>query len=133
MPQRFLYDHGINIKKDIKVRYVGSQESSIMGALNQTCLAAATWPPPWEALKKERREIREKLKIVWETEPLINNGLVFKNDLPKNVVDVVREVFLNLHKTDEGVKILKRLELSKFEPASNKDYQKIKKFIENFT
>ncbi len=78
MPQRFLQERGIDINRDIKNLYVGSQESSIMSVYLKKTAAASTWPPPWIAFAKERPEVAKELKVMWETSPLPNNGLVPK-------------------------------------------------------
>ena len=54
MPQYYLQNNGLNVMTDIENHYVGSQESSIMNVFLGETSAAATWPPPWLALSKER-------------------------------------------------------------------------------
>ncbi|MDE3143883.1 MAG: phosphate/phosphite/phosphonate ABC transporter substrate-binding protein, partial [Bacteroidota bacterium] len=76
MPQYFLYKNGININKDITNLYVGSQESSIMNVYLKETIAGATWPPPWRAFLKEHPQEASQLKIIWETESLINNSVM---------------------------------------------------------
>ena len=94
--------------------------------------AAATWPPPWQALSKERPELARDLKIKWQTSPLPNNGLVARHDMPATLVQQVANVLFNLHVKKGGQLILKRMELSKFESANNKTYQPVVEFVEKF-
>lgn len=46
MPLYFLEQNGIDVKKDINKKYVGSQYSSILNAYSKDTIAGATWPPP---------------------------------------------------------------------------------------
>ncbi len=132
LPQYFLYTQGIDIKKDIKNSFVGSQESSIMNLYLKKSVAAATWPPPWEAFKKERPKIANKLQIKWETPSLPNNALVAKTTIPQELIDQIAFLLFNLHTTKEGQEILKPMELSKFEKADDKTYKPVKEFLKIF-
>ena len=94
--------------------------------------AAATWPPPWRALSKERPELAKALTIKWQTKPLPNNGLVARNDIPETLVKQVAKVLFNLHRKKGGQLILKRMQLSRFEPASNDTYKPVIDFVDKF-
>lgn len=132
MPQRFLHDKGLNITKDIESLYVGSQESSIMNVYLNKSAASSTWPSPWFVFMKERPEVAEDLKVIWETSSLPNNGLVAKNSLDPTLVSQVKELLLNLHQTPKGQDILKAIQLSRFESANNATYEPVKLFLEKF-
>jgi phosphonate transport system substrate-binding protein len=58
LPQYYLQQEGLDVMNDIDVRYVGSQESSIMNVMLGETIAGATWPPPWIAMSKERPELQ---------------------------------------------------------------------------
>lgn len=133
MPQAFLHEHGLKVGKDFDVRYVGSQESSIMNVYLGEVAAAATWPPPWELLSKERPELEEELEVVWETESLVNNGLVVHTDVPAQLVSKVSDVLFSLHTHDLGRDILSGMGLSRFEIASKDSYAPVVKFLESFS
>lgn len=132
MPQWYLHQNGLNVNKDITNLYVGSQESSIMNLYLHKSAAAATWPPPWEAFVKARPEIAKELVVTWQTTPLLNNGLVAREDIPAALVDAVGEVIFSLHTDPQGKKILAPMELSHYEKANNATYEGLKSFIENF-
>lgn len=132
MPQYYLQMNGINVMKDIEIKYVGSQESSIMNVMLGNTLAGATWPPPWEALSKERPELKKELKVIWQTPSLPNNGLVARTDVKKEILDQVKMLLLNLHQHQEGRDMLKKMELSRFEEASDDSYRPVVKFLQHF-
>lgn len=132
MPQWYLYKHGIDIKKDIKNSYVGSQESSIMNVYLGKSDAAATWPPPWKAFIKERPEIAKEVMIKWETSALLNNGLVARNNIPNEIVKQVAQIITTLQTHEEGRKILNEMELSKYEKADERTYEPVRMFLKKF-
>lgn len=132
MPQYFLHSHGINITRDIENRYVGSQESSIMNAWLGKTAAAATWPTPWRAFQRERPNEARELKVIWETETLVNNSVMARDDLPALVVEQVRTLLTGLDKSPEGKDILMGMETARFLPASDKEYDVVRSYIARF-
>ena len=132
MPQYYLQQHGLNVMKDIEVKYVGSQESSIMNVMLGNTKAGATWPPPWRALSKERPELAKELHVIWQTSPLPNNSLVVRDDIKPAIVSQVKNLLLNLHKHQEGKKWLMKMELSKFADAKNETYKPVVAFLKRF-
>jgi len=132
MPQYFLHSHGIDVNKDISNRYVGSQESSIMNAYLGKSAAGVTWPPPWRAFQKEHPREAAELKVIWETEPLVNNSVMVRNDVPEQVAAQVRALLIGLAGTAEGRFILIGMETARFLPASDKEYEVVRRYISRF-
>lgn len=133
MPQYYLQSHGLEVMKDLDNRYVGSQESSVMNVFLKDTVAGATWPPPWHAMVKERPELAEQMEIKWQTEPLPNNGLVARNDVDEALVERVAELLTTMHTSAEGRVMLERMELSRFERATDATYQPVVDFVEVFS
>lgn len=132
MPQYFLHEQGININTDIENQYVGSQESSIMNVYLNKTAAGATWPPPWRAFQKNFPAEAAQMKVIWETEPLINNSVMVRDDVPADIRELVQKYLLELYETPEGQEILSNIETARFLPANNKDYEIVKIYIERF-
>jgi phosphonate transport system substrate-binding protein len=132
MPQYYLHTHGLDANKDIETLYVGSQESSIMNVYLGKSAAGATWPPPWMAFAREHPEQASQLKVQWQTEPLVNNGLVVRDDVPADVAARVAELLLSLHTDNEGRVMLERMPLSRFEPADDNTYEPVRRFLRTF-
>lgn len=133
MPQCFMQSHGVDVLDDLDNKYVGSQESSIMNVFLGHVSAGATWPPPWHAFCKNRPEVAEQLEVKWQTDSLPNNGFVVLPDVKKEVVKQVQQLLVNLHNTSEGSQILKSMELSQFEIATNASYALVRDFVARFS
>lgn len=132
MPQYFLHSHGLNVNTDIENRYVGSQESSIMNAyLGQTAVGA-TWPTPWRAFQKEHPQEAAELTVIWETESLINNSVMVRDNVPAQVADQVRLLLLGLDGKAAGQATLAGMEIARFLPASDGDYEVVRRYISRF-
>lgn len=133
MPQYFLQTHGLNVMRDIENLYVGSQESSIMNVYLGNVAAGATWPLPWDAFQKEHPDKARELELKWETEPLINNGVVARDDVPEQLATRVAQLLDGLHTSEEGKLILARMPLSRFEFADDQRYRVIEEFLNKFS
>ena len=133
MPQYFFQTHGLDVNRDIENLYVGSQESSIMNVYLGTVAAGATWPLPWEAFQKEHPDKASELELKWETAPLINNGVVARDDVPEALARQVAHLLDSLHTTAEGKAILARMPLSRFELADDRRYRVIEDFLREFS
>jgi phosphonate transport system substrate-binding protein len=132
MPQYYLYTHGIDVNNDITNIYVGSQESSIMNAYLGKSAAAATWPPPWRVFQKEHPKEASELKLIWETKYLLNNSVMVRDDVPKNIRDKVRSLLIGLKNDPEGQSILAGMETAAFHPADNSSYEVVRDYIIRF-
>ncbi len=132
MPQYYLYTHGINVNKDITNIYVGSQESSIMNAYVGKSAAAATWPPPWRVFQKDHPKEAAELKLIWETEYLLNNSVMARNDVPKAIKDKVQKLLINMKSDPAGKKILDGMETAAFHQADDSTYEAVKTYIDRF-
>jgi len=132
MPQYFLYEQGLDISKDIDIRYVGSQESSILNVFLGNTVAGATWPPPWQALLTKRPELKDSMRVIWQTTTLPSNGLVVRRDVDKELTDQVARLLFSLHHTVEGKNILAAMGLSRFESANEHTYKPVVEFLRKF-
>ena len=133
LPQYYFQTHGLDVNRDIENLYVGSQESSIMNVYMGNVAAGATWPMPWEAFQKEHPEMARELELKWETEPLINNGIVARDDVPQHLAQQVAQLLDTLHTNEEGKVMLARMPLSRFEFADDKRYRIIDDFLHKFS
>ena len=94
--------------------------------------AGATWPPPWRLFQKDRPEDAAQLKVIWETPPLMNNSVMFRDDVPENIVQKTSEIIYSLHTTEKGQNILKGMETARFYQADNDSYKPVRDFVASF-
>jgi phosphonate transport system substrate-binding protein len=131
MPLYYLYEQGLDLNK-ITNKYVGSQYSSILNAYSSDTAAGATWPPPWESWCKENPDKAKEMEVVWQTQALVNNGFVVRNDVPEEFAKKVADVLSSLDKTITGQKILQNAGFEGFEYATNDNYLIVKDFIKKY-
>ncbi len=132
MPQYFLHRHGVDVNRDIKNRYVGSQESAIMNVYLGKTAAGVTWPPPWRAFQRDHPEEAARLKVLWQTESLINNSVMVRDDVPAETRDRIRTILTELHTSNDGRMILNGMETARFFDASDKSYDVVRIYVDAF-
>ncbi|KIM11075.1 MAG: hypothetical protein KU37_08210 [Sulfuricurvum sp. PC08-66] len=132
MPLLYLHERGIDVARDITPHYVGSQYSSILNAYSGDTYVGATWPPPWEAWVRENPEKAKEMQVIWETAPLVNNGFVVRDTVPKSVVDEVVRLLVALDSDPKGHTLLIDAGFAGFEAAQNSTYEVVERFIKTY-
>ncbi len=132
MPLYYLYEHGIDLNKDITQKYVGSQYSSILNAYTLDTTVAATWPPPWESWKKENPKKALEMEVVWETKSLINNAIVIKKDMDEKLAQRIVAILVNLNTTKDGKKLLANAGFEGFQNSKDEDFNVVADFLKNY-
>lgn len=132
LPQWFLHQQGVDVVHAVDNRYVGSQESAILGALSGDVAAAATWPPPWRAFQKDHPEQAAQLRVLWQTPPLVNNAVMVRDDLPAALRLQLGGLLTSLHETPEGRAVLAAMETHRILPADDARYEVVRRFVERF-
>lgn len=132
MPQYYLHTHGLDINHDVDNRYVGSQESSIMNVLLGHVAAACTWPIPWKAFVAEHPDQAAELEVKWQTEPLINNSWMVRDDVPSELGARFADALFGLQNHTSGLKLLESVPISRFEAANELTYAPVSRFLQEF-
>lgn len=132
LPKYFLHSRGLDPGRDIEARYVGSMESSLLNILRRNVAAGTVYPPAWRMFRKERPGLADDLMVLWETDPLPNNSVMARDDVPAALVARVRDTLVAMHKTPEGRRILNAMDSPYFEQASNSTYDPVVRFMRNY-
>lgn len=132
MPLWYLHVNGIDIRKEIIPVYVGSQDSSIMNAYAGLSIAAGTWPPPWELWAKNHPKEAAQMEVVWQTDPLPNNGVVVHRRISAVLAESVAQVLSAMRRDPEGQKLLRSAGFDGFERATGATYDPVRRFLETY-
>lgn len=95
--------------------------------------AGATWPVPWKSFVKEHPDKAAQLEVKWQTEALLNNGWVARNDVSPEILQKVASALFELNASEEGRKMLELLPISRFEKANNVTYKPVEDYLERFS
>lgn len=129
LPLLYLNDAGLNVSKDLDVRAVGSQESSILNVARGMVDAGATWPPPWRAFQRDHPELAARLRVAWITPHLPNNSLMARHSLDPVLRERIAAALFALSRSESGRRLLGRAEIAGFEPAREDDYRPVQQML----
>lgn len=132
LPQYFLYNRGLDPRRDIEVRYVGSMESSLLNIQRGNVAAGTVYPPAWRMFLKERPELADDLMILWETEYLPDNSVMARDDVPPELVARVTQVLLGMQEDPTGREVLAGMDTPRFETADNTTYDPVRDFMRRY-
>lgn len=132
LPVYFLHKQGLDPRRDIDARYVGSMESSLLNVLRGNVAAGTVYPPAWRMFLKERPSQADNLQVLWETDSLPNNSVMARNDVPAELVARVQQLLLKLHESAEGRRILAGMDSPYFEAASDSTYDPVRAFMQRY-
>lgn len=132
MPQLLLAEAGLVAGRDYEAVYVGSQESSIMAAFDGDVDAAATWPPPWSALSRERPNVAAALRVAASTAPLPNNSVVVRDDLDPGIARCLVAELVALRTHGQSAELLGRAGVEGFVVADAASYAPVVEFVARF-
>lgn len=132
MPKYYLKKAGLDVEKEAKPVYVGTQDSAIMNVYQGLSKAGCSWLGLWEQLTRERPEIAEAVEVKWMTEPIINKGFVARDDVPESHMQMVREAIVTLHTTAAGRAALEKTNLTRYEPATSETYEPVRVFMKEY-
>ena len=132
MPQLYLQNHGIDVETELNNQYVGTHNSSIMNAYLGQSAAGATWPVAWRAFQKTNPKEASEMYVIWQTPKLIQNAIVARNDLPKEVVDKVRLLLTTLQDSPEGRAVLENIDTRSFIESNNQQFEVVIDFLKEF-
>ncbi len=81
-------------------------------------------------VKSQYPDVEDKIKIIEFTEPIPNDPVVFRKDLPENMKQAISQALIEYVKTPEGRETLQRLSgVTGLTPATDKDYDKTREFL----
>jgi phosphonate transport system substrate-binding protein len=132
MTQLQLKEAGIDPRTDIEARYLGSQHASIMEVYSGRVTAGATWPLAWVTFQRVHPAEARKLEARFPTAPLVNQGIVARNDVPPELVSRVAELMAAMHKTERGRSLLAQVPIGTFEAAGDAQYRVVSEFIDKY-
>jgi phosphonate transport system substrate-binding protein len=130
--QYYLHSHGVDVNTAIENVYAGSQLSSILNVYHGITAAGVARPSTWLMFQVAHPAESAEMAVKWRTESLPNNPLLVRNDVPREVMEQVRNLLVSLQDSEAGRKILGPMALSRFEPADNGVYEPVRAFLARF-
>jgi phosphonate transport system substrate-binding protein len=139
LPSRLFKQEKIKIKESI---FAGKHDSVVTAVYQKQVDAGATFytPPDEDGTPKDARwllrtqypDIYEKVKILKLTEPIPNDPLIFRKELPEEIKSKIAESLKKYIKTAEGAKVMFDLyHITDFKAASDADYDIVRGYLKD--
>lgn len=130
LPLLWLHEHGVDVKRDIQVRYVGSQFSSILNAYANDAYACGSTSRFFRTWAKENPEKAKEMQVLWRTEPLPHNGIVARKDVDERLAGQVAQALAAMEKEVDQSQF--KIDQAHFELASDKTYEPMRDFLRRY-
>jgi phosphonate transport system substrate-binding protein len=128
----FLSGKGLDVNKDIKLRYCESFESVFLNLFLGKSSAGFSTITSWNSFIKQRPEIASRVTVKWQTPPIIGNAVLFRKDLDKHTANQLRSLILSMHTNEEGKKAVEKIGFLRFKPATARSYEPIHDVIKEY-
>lgn len=110
-----------------KIVYTKSHDNSIRAVSLGLIDGAAVHSLVFDLFKSKYPEGAENIKVISKSPFFAVPPVVVSNKISKEKESLIKNFFLNLHKSKEGKKILKQIRVDKFVTANEKMYSNIEK------
>jgi phosphonate transport system substrate-binding protein len=132
LPMLYLFKKGLNVNKEIKLKYLESFESIILNIYLGKCSAGFTTLTGWNTFLKKRPEVATKVIKKWETPAVIGNPLLIRNDVGEETISQLRTVILAMHLNEKGKKALADIGYLKFMPTDSNTYRPLRDLLKEY-
>lgn len=130
-PLMWLHDQGVDIKS-LKIRYVGSQFSSILNAWSgeyDACGSTSRFFRTWSRANPEKTK---DIKLLWRTPPLPHNAVIARDDVGADVAGAVARALAGLARDPAVDQSQFRIDQQHFELADNSAYKPVVDFLRRY-
>jgi phosphonate transport system substrate-binding protein len=125
----YLVKQGLNVNKQVKLKYLESFESVILNIYLGKCSAGFASISGWHNFLKKRPEVATKVAVKWMTQATEGNTLLIRNDLNEETTNQIKNLVLNMHRNEDGRKALADIGYTKFIPADSTTYLPLRSFL----
>jgi phosphonate transport system substrate-binding protein len=133
-PSKYLTDNKIKLKEKI---FAGSHDAVVTAVYQKKVDAGATFytPPDPDGTPKDARwvvrtqfpDVYDKVKIIQITDPIPNDPVIFRKDLPEQLKNKVVEALKKYIKTEDGKKVMMEMyHITDFKEAQDSDYDVVR-------
>ena len=99
--------------------FAGSHNNVVLAVYQGRAEAGAVFEDARASVQKTLPDVMQKLKVVWKSDPIPNDTVSFRKDLPADVKDRVSTALLRFSQDPAGLEALKSL----YEIEALADYQ----------
>lgn len=130
-PLMWLHDQGVDVKS-LKIKYVGSQFSSILNAWSGEYDACGSTSRFFRTWSRNNPDKTRDIKLLWRTPSLPHNAVIARDDVPADVASKVARALAGLDKDPAVDQSQFRIDQQHFELADNGAYKPVVDFLRRY-
>lgn len=131
LPLLYLHQHGGDVKS-FKIKYVGSQDSSILNSYAGDAAACGSTVRFFGSWAKKDADKAREMKILWRTDSLPHNGIIARDDVDAAVAKRVAQTLAGMDKDAALDQAMFKKDQQHFELASDETYSPMRKFLREY-
>jgi phosphonate transport system substrate-binding protein len=129
LPLLYLHQHGVDVAREVTIRYVGSQFSSLLTAFSGEADACGSTVRFWRIWSRDNPAKAAEMEVLWRTEPLPHNGVVARRDVPPDLARRVAAALAGMDKDPSVDQSRFTEDQAHFELATDATYQPMRDFL----
>jgi phosphonate transport system substrate-binding protein len=128
----FLKNNNIDDMDDFfsHIYFAGSHDASAWAVYTGEAEVGGAKNHIYHALEREHPDFKKQMKIIARSPHVPSNGLAVRQDLNPELKKRLRNILLNLHKTQDGRQILDTFGAVKFIETNDSDYHSLYSMVE---
>jgi phosphonate transport system substrate-binding protein len=132
LPLWMLRGQGLEADKTFKVKYVGSQFSSLLNAYSGDVDACGSTVRFWRVWSRDNPDKAKEMEVVARTESLPHNGVVVRKDVDKALAARIAKILAGMD-TDPALDQSQfKQDQAHFELATNAAYKPMQEFLNRY-
>jgi len=124
----YLKENGVNNIDSFFSEYyfTGSHDTTVYTVFAGRADVGAAKERILEKMREKDPILKDEIVVLARSEELPDNTLCVRSDLPAELKNKLKETLLSMHTDPEGKKVLKQMEMLKFESASYEDFNPVR-------
>lgn len=131
LPLLYLAQQGVDVKS-LRIKYVGSQDSSILNAYAGDAAACGSTVRFFGSWAKKDPEKAREMQVLWRTPSLPHNGIVARDDVDAALARRVAQVLAGLDKDPAIDQSQFKKDQQHFELATDETYRPMRDFLRDY-
>lgn len=119
----YLKKHGVDIDKDVKIFWTGSQDAAPMAVFNKQADFGGGKNHMFNKLVKENPAFKETMVVLYESPQVPDSTLAVKKSMDTKLREKIKNALLSMDKDPEGAEVLKKFGAEKFIETTDEDYK----------
>lgn len=126
LPLYYFKSNGIDFSTHLaEIYFTGTHEDAIKDVLEGNADIGAAKNTVFEFLAKEDERIITELDVLFESPPVPANGLGFRRDFDKSVIEKIKFALLEMSEDPEGREVLENFGARQFIATTERDYDPV--------